>query len=161
VSDRPAAMFGSYVDAKWMRGLKVMRVMIDVPIERSNEFLEMFGAPSGTDPVPVAIARLVAEPSGPKPAPEGPKPQEPRTYTRSQIAALKIKDRNFQDWLEGEYLEVWGKEDAHDYSTEQLTDAVLKSVLGIKSKRELDFEGSPAAINFDRIITSFDYRGQV
>ena len=54
--DKAAVMRGVYVDCKFMPGLKSARISIDLPIEHSNEFLRMFGAPDRASPVAVAIA---------------------------------------------------------------------------------------------------------
>lgn len=165
--DKPAAFFGSYVDAKFMRGLRVMRVSVDVPIEDSNAFLAAFGAPNGTDPVPVGIARLKEEPlkrleeNGPDsvgtplgtPHARAEGQDRPRTYSRSQIAHLKCQDKEFQSWMERQYSYV----PSIGYSREGAADSMLKQLLDISSKKELDQPG-PKAEAFDRLMTDFDTR---
>ncbi len=149
---KPAVMQGSYVDLRFMPGLKVARVSIDIPIEHSNEFLRMFGAPDRASPVWCAVARLAtpAEPSGAQ-APERSEPK--REYTRSQLAAIKCQDPVFASWII--------RLDAPPYNAPARTaDTALKSWLGIGSKRELDSNPEKAA-NFDKLLASFDYRDRV
>ena len=49
---------GCYSDMKFMRGYKVARISVDIPLEYASKFIEAFGAPDGVNPVRVAIARL-------------------------------------------------------------------------------------------------------
>lgn len=179
--DRPAAFFGSYVDAKFMRGLKVMRVSVDVPIEKSGEFIELFGVPDSVSPVPVALARLNPEAltrreeNGPDtsvaselaapprsefgPHAEPAKDQDkPRTYTRANLAAIKCDDETFQDWL---ILHYGITADRISKEPRQIVaDRLLKEVCGISSKKELDVPGAAQAA-FDKLLATYDYRDQV
>ncbi len=157
------------MDAKFMPGLKVMRLSIDIPIEHSNEFLRMFGAPDRASPVWCAVARL-ATPAGPLPsgarAPERSEPEaKPRTpfreLPRSQQAALRCGDDEFQLWIATKYHAAW---DSHYYGGQhtrtglEAADLTLKEVLAIKSKRELDTDHTAAA-RWDALLTDFDTRG--
>ena len=81
------------------------------------------------------------------------KQEERKPYTRSQIAALKIRDPEFQLWL-GVPMQM------SDTGREESADARLKHRLGINSKRELDTPG-PAAEAWDKLETSFRFRDQV
>lgn len=171
---KPAAFFGSYVDAKFMRGLKVTRVMIDIPIESTNAFLTAFGAPDGVNPVPVAIARLIEgayapDENGPGNRSESSRPNDsmrdsakdqdkPRTYTRSQMAAIKCQDRDFKAWLAKQFPSAYvGKGFGGDNAA---CEFALKELLGIQSKKELDSNPEKAA-DFDRMLATFDVRDLV
>lgn len=159
---KPAAFYGSFVDAKFMRGLKVMRVFVDIPIEKSNEFLQAFGAPDGANPAPCAIARLNGAPVPEKAEPAA-EPERStggavaRTYTNSQRAALKCRDRDFQKWIGDLCFKTLGKQtcggDPYDAA-----DQNLKDVLGIYSKTELDGDKSP---QWFALLTDFDMRNIV
>jgi hypothetical protein len=177
---------GDYVDLKFLPGLKSARVFVDIPIEHSNEFLKMFEAPDRANPVKVIIARYVtpaAEQSLsdvsrdtdelrsdapvvgavrtlPDSAVED--RNKPRTFTKSQKAALKLRDYGFCDWLYNQYrplvieLERAGTiEEGGSYADN--ADTVLKNVLGVNSKTELDQDG-PKAESFEKLLTSFDCR---
>lgn len=148
--NKPAIMQATYVDAKFMPGLKVMRIALDLPIERSNEFLAMFGAPDRASPVWCAVARL--QPA--EPLAEGaqaPERSEPKPYKRSQIAYLKFRDGEFIKWFSQTHLKGVGVDRTNGYEPH------IKKFLGIESKSELDVPG-PAAEAFDRLLTSFEYR---
>lgn len=160
--NKPAAIEGLYVDAKFMRGYKVTRLSIDIPLEYSEEFFRMFGTPNGPDPVRVVLARMATPPaeplsSAPQGAPEGPTPEK-RERKRSEIAALKCKDQSFQNWLcmdvKPQFGRVWTDP---SMTFEEMTDSVLKEHLGIQSKKELDTDPFKAA-EWDKLITSFEVR---
>lgn len=181
--DKPAVIEGCYVDLKFMPGIKCARVSIDIPIEHSNAFLKMFDAPDRANPVPVAVARLatstaeqsssglsrstengpgksaLAEPGVAIAEAQG--QDKPRTYSRSQIAAMKCQDGDFQRWIidPEEYGYLW-KSDADAKQWDVCADFWLKEKLGIKSKTELDTSPEKAEA-FDRMLTSFDHRNQV
>lgn len=79
---------------------------------------------------------------------------KPRTY-RSNTAAMRVKDRAFQEWF-------WGMLDKTQHELRWLKDSIstdegLQTYLGISSKRELDVPG-PKAEAFDKLITTFDNR---
>ena len=80
----------------------------------------------------------------------------PITYTRSQRAALKVKTPEFVEWLAENYdHEI----DVAHWLEDDFGDALLKEVLGITSKRELDTMPNKAS-EWDKIEASFTYRNQ-
>ncbi len=162
VMTKPAATMGDYIDAKFMRGLKVTRLSIDIPIEESEQFFKMFGTPNGADPVKVVIARLApptAEPlSSGAPAPSTPPNVTPlkdtRTYSRSQMAAILCDDPAFQGWASTLPHNV---ERRQHFDNSDFTRAILLEVLGITSRKELDTLPHKGEL-WDRIKTDFDVR---
>lgn len=82
---------------------------------------------------------------------------KPITYTRSQRAALKLKTPQFVEWLAENYdHEVEPRAFLDDAN---FGDALLKEVLGITSKSELDTMPNKAS-EWDTIEASFTYRNQ-
>lgn len=182
MNDKPAVIQGTYTDMKFMPGLKVARVSIEFPIERSNEFIQMFGTPDRSNPVWCVLARLqdgayapnenagLAKPvdAADTKSAEGsslddgsnPSASTKREYTRSQVAALKCRDHEFRGWI----LERYQKEASDAFivarDTDDYVDLVLKTVLNISSKKELDPEG-PKAEAFKRLLTDYDLRNTV
>jgi len=160
---KPAVMQGVYVDCKFMAGFKVARISIDIPIEHSNEFLRMFGAPDRANPVHVVVARMDVEalkaPTVPEKAAE-PAPVEKAKakrfdeLERSQQAALKCQDLKFQHWV-GVVGPLRGTDEGADEA-----DLLLKRKLGIASKKELDTSAAKA-IAWDALLCDFDVRNQV
>ena len=186
---KPAAFMGVYTDLKFLSGLKVARITLEIPIERSEEFIGMFGAPNKADPAWCAIARMTTgayAPEGNGSAGREPEPlatsttapdragathaetaktqDKPRTYTRSQKAALKCHDKDFQLWLAVKYAAIFDRHFyAHadnDQASPDACDLTLKEALGITSKRELDTDGHKAAA-WDALITDFELRDVV
>jgi hypothetical protein len=161
---KPAVMQGVYVDCKFMAGFKVARISIDIPIEHSNEFLRMFGAPDRANPVAVAIARLDVEalnaPTVPEKAVEPAPVEEPkrkrslREYPRSQQAGMKCDgDIDFRRWIIGGVVPVV-------HLTADRANSALKARLGIESKTELDSNAERGEA-WDRMLTSYENRHMV
>jgi hypothetical protein len=153
---KPAAFLGTYVDLKFLSGLKVARVTLEIPIERSQEFIGMFGTPNKADPAWCALARInvaaLNAPSVPEKAVE-PAKVEKAAPKRSSLAAMLCKNsEGFQAWLVDTY---WtGKEDIGDY------DGLLKRALGITSKTEIDNNPDKAEA-WERMLTTFKHRHTV
>jgi hypothetical protein len=168
MSDKPAVMQGVYVDCKFMPGLKSARISIDLPIEHSNEFLRMFGAPDRANPVAVAIARLDVEalkaPTVPEKAAE-PAPVEKaeseRSKSRTQAAGRMVKEEAFQIWLAETFPEIWDRYYIDgDALSPEAANLTLKEALGVLSKKELDSNPAKGAA-WDQIVTSYKYRNLV
>ena len=142
---------------------KQLQITVEVAAEFSDAALKMLGVvdPSGTQWF--ALTRLVdaplgAEGNGPdtalpvgvthEAAVEGQdRPQ--RTSTRSQKAAFRLTKKDFCAWLVDTY---WtGKEEVGDY------DGLLKRVLGIGSKTELDTNPEKAKA-WEQLMTDFYMR---
>lgn len=163
--NKPAAFLGTYVDLKFLSGLKVARVTLEIPIERSQEFIGMFGTPNKADPAWCALARIdvaaLNAPTVPEKAVEPAKAEKAETK-RSSRAYLMLRDVAFRDWLASKYLRAWRDENAKqpDVPAEYIADAVLKSALAIESKSKLDTDPEAAA-RFDALRTDFELRDLV
>lgn len=185
---RPAAFLGDYVDCRFLPGLKLARISIEIPIEEANAFLSAFGAPDKASPVKVGIARLnegaltrleyppEAEPPTESPQSAGGKARAaaltPERRTEIAKAAAderwgnepRVHTRSQVAFLKTgerafqEWLGVPMNEDADVREAE--CDHRLKMKLCITSKSELDQEG-PKALAFDRLLTDFSVRGIV
>lgn len=162
---KPAAFLGTYTDLKFLSGLKVARVTLEIPIERSQEFIGMFGTPNKADPAWCAIARMDVEalkaPTVPE-KPAEPAPVEKAKAKRSNLAAIMCKENEaFQMWLADLYPSRWDRHyNPLDRTSADAADLTLKEVLGIQSKAELD-TNPEAAARFDEIRTSFEVRSLV
>lgn len=163
--DQPAAFEADYYNFEYKKGLKVCRLIFEVPYEHAGLVRNVLGDPPGPgDQVRVAIARLVTPPAEPLPAPKrGEAPEPSRSpKSRSQMAAILCGDPGFQAWLrETTQQAVWM--DAAEYvggDNSKTADIVFKWALGITSKKELDTPG-PKAEAWDRLEASFRFREQV
>lgn len=168
---KPAVISGVYVDCKFMPGLKSARIAIDIPIEHSNEFLRMFGAPDRANPVAVAIARLdvgaLNAPSVPEKAVEPAKAEKAESdgsKSRTQAAGRMVKEEAFQIWLAETYPDVWDRHYLYEMGdgnpTPLAADLTLKEALGISSKKELDANPAKGEA-WERMLTTFKHRHTV
>lgn len=182
---RPAIIAGVYTDARFYAGLKVLRVSIEVPIEKAQEFFSAFGTPDKANPVSVVLARMQEGLGGPEES--GPDSREPeslttsttaersvsaphaepakdqdksRTLKRSNRAALLCKHRDFWRWLMDTYPKEWNAVYEDKQTNEEAAGKTLKRLLCIRSRADLDTDES-AAEAWDRLETSFMHRGQV
>lgn len=139
----PAAIMGSLVDAKNVNAHKCVRLSIDVPSEHAAMVLAAFGWPTMADPIPVAIARLTAEPERQPAAIENPT----TTTTYAQQAGIMAQEPAFVRFLSERGLFPAGDdEDAAE---------AIRQHCGVKSRRDL-IRGTPAGNRFRDL--QLDYR---
>lgn len=159
-----AVISADYYNFEYKKGLKVCRLTFEVPYEHAKLVRDVLGDPPlPGEQVKVAIARIVmsAEPTGAQ-APRSPSevPPEKRTYTRSQMAALKCQDKDFQAWLIKEYPDIWADSTWGTVAVEGIVNNAIKTILGITSKTELDSNPLKAAA-LDRLLTTFTHRDNI
>lgn len=58
-ADELLAAKGDYCGLKFVQGRKVAQVIIEIPIEHANAFVNAFGTPDSANPVKVALARMM------------------------------------------------------------------------------------------------------
>lgn len=174
MSDKPAVFTADYYNFEYKKGLKVCRLVFEVPYENAKVVRDVLGDPPlPGEQVQVAIARLspVAEQSSlsglsraPNTEPDSPPPVGPsesgglgsgarrsfKDMPRSQQAAIKLQDEKFVNWLASEYGNV--------FPMWEHPDDLLKKALGILSKKDLDTFQHKGE-RFDALLTSFDMRG--
>lgn len=95
----PAAIQAQLVDVRNVSSHKCVRLEIHVPAEQAGDVMAAFGWPTMADPVPVALARLIAEHA--KPEAEGPRTNR-RMFSDMplpQQAALRCQEPQFQEFL--------------------------------------------------------------
>lgn len=167
----PAVFSADYYNFEYKKGLKVCRLVFEVPYEHAGLVRDVLGDPPlGGAQVRVAIARLKdapsgAEESGPGGAPdkyhphaESAKDQDSRrtfsSLPKSQQAALKLADGAFSNWLVNQYCARFriGPDDVVP-----IDDGQLKRILNICSKKELDID-EDAGKRWLALLTDFDTR---
>ena len=139
-----AAISAQLVDMRNVGAHKSLKLTLHVPEEQALKAIEVFGWPTGVNPVPVALARLVkpAEESAHKPPPARPQPEQagaPR-YNLSQRAALLCKEPLYH-----RFCEMPGEEAAA---------AWLRRACNVQSRSEITME-SLAATKFERIYSRY------
>lgn len=165
----PAVISAYYTHAEFKPGLKVCRLVFEIPQEKRKEFFDAFGYPDPANPIPVAIARLntSAEPTAPlEESAEDTKDSERVPFharKRASQCAIKCRDEAFGIWIAETYPEIFDKHYITGNNGNNLTpeaaDLTVKEVLGIKSKTELDSDPAKADA-WDKMLASFDYRGR-
>lgn len=127
-----SAFAGTYSDLRFVKSRKVAQVVIELPIEQANRFLQAFGVPDPSKESWVAIARLNHAPV--EDEEEAVQPEKPRRQwddlRPSARAAILCGETAFLV-----FLKVKTKEEA---------DAKIKQHCGISSKRELDQDETKA-----------------
>lgn len=125
----PAAIQAQLVDVRNVSSHKCVRLEIHVPAEQAGDVMAAFGWPTMADPVPVALARLIAEHV--KPEPEGPRTNR-RMFSDmplAQQAALRCQEPEFQRFLQECHPSRWALEnDAAE---------AVRSLCGVKSRSDI------------------------
>lgn len=130
-----AIISGTFADLKTVKSRSVVQMIVEVPIERGEEVVKMFGFPQPGSEVSVAVARLAVE--------KEPEPEKPRqqwdNMSRAQQAGILCADAEF--W---KYMRVENEADAIQAVYDQC---------GVTSRRNLDMAG-PSVV-WDRLVSSF------
>jgi len=165
----PPAIAGVYADLRQVKSRGVWQLVIDVPAEKVEGMVELFGMPRQDEPTWLGIARLKVSPealdqAAPDHAATGSTPAEPKqpvasgetkerrpfhTLPLPQQVALRCADRAFQAWVamqEGASADVSGEDLAARY---------VRYACGVDS-RALILPGSVAADKWARVLNSFE-----
>ena len=139
-----SAFAGAYSDLKFVKSRQVAQVVIEIPIEDANRFLEAFGAPNPAREQWMAIAPLIGRPREREEDVATKEPQARRQWSDmrpSARAALMCKETAF--WA---FLKV---------KNEQEATAKLKRHCAIESRRELDADETKLMM-FNTIESKFN-----
>ncbi len=119
---KKAIMDADYCDLRFVRGRKVVQIVLEIPIEAGAEFIEIFGTPLPDRNVPVAIARLV----GKEASHDNLKDQLVESVTqtkpwsdlsRTQQAGITCNEKGFWTFLRETYPEFYQISNAADAAT--------------------------------------------
>jgi hypothetical protein len=149
MTGKPAAISASLVDVRNIATHKVVRLEIHVPAEQAQMVIDAFGWPTGVDPVPVAIARLVAEKSAsdaPKPVGE---PKERRRFVELSLAAqagLRCNEKAFWKFLHDEM--------SYDIDSEAEAAEAVRDICGVESRAAIR-DGEPSGKRWDRLNADY------
>lgn len=135
-------MSGTYSDFKIVKSRSVIQVIVEIPIEQGDAFIDMFGIPKPGEEVWVAVAELNRAAVG---------PAEPTEASRAiQQAGIICNSERFGTWLRDHR----NMEGVNPQDPATIANA-LRSILGIKSRTE--FNHSPELIeSFNRLKGEFD-----
>lgn len=134
-----SVMQGDYCDLRFIKGRKVIQVVLEFPIEAGSQFVSMFGTPDPSKTVPVAIARL--DPNA-KPERKGGKLAQKAGILCSEGAFITfLAEHHFKKTLE--------TVDPFDPAV------VVRNVCGVYSRADLDHDPE-AARKFQDLVASFE-----
>lgn len=63
MNERAAILEATYCDLRFVKGRKQCQIVLEIPTERAQAFVSMFGTPNPADPAWVALARLNSHPT--------------------------------------------------------------------------------------------------
>lgn len=126
---------GDYVDLRFIKGRKVAQIVVEIPIEAADAFLDAFKAPQSDKSVPVAIARL--EPSALKQQLQQSVEMERKKGGKlAQQAGILCNEPRFMTFL-SETGALLPAENAPEY---------LRRQCGVKTRADLDHDGNAAEV---------------
>lgn len=131
------AIEATYADLKIVKTRQVMQVILEVPLEKGKQVVDLLGIPDPSKEVWVAIAKLSAIKEG---------AEEKKSWNDlkpSQRCGIMCKDTEFQKW----FTEKHGSFVAEDTkgAVEPFNDSI-RDYLGIISRLLLDTHTGPAII---------------
>lgn len=144
-----AAIQGDFVDLRFVKGRKVIQIIIECPIEAGGAVVSAFGTPNPSITIPVVLARL----NGTLREVEPERIAAPKT-TRltkggklSREAAMLCQAGSFWKFMEEQAM---GKAENADKAAD-----LLKAECNIESRAELDHDADAAA-RYRQIKSSYD-----
>lgn len=156
----PAVIAATFSDWRPVKSRKVLQLIFEVPVEKTELVLNTLGAPMPHEDNWCAIAvlteearSLMAKPGAHNAHDAGSNPAAPTKrrfdeMSRAQQAGLMCADKQFRRWLYSVELELW-RHCGGDAA------AVVRSLCNVKSRSELDSSDVGKAV-WDQIMT--DYR---
>lgn len=161
---KPAVIRAEFTDYRPVKTRKTVILSFEIPAEEQGAAFAALGYPVSGTSIWCAIARLqegAGAPGVPEKAVEPARVEKAKPLrSPSQIAALKCHEHTFQEWLFETMGHLHTQEPTAFLTDEDYADAILKEVLGITSKRELDTMLHKAEA-WNKLLTSFEYRNQV
>lgn len=158
------AIDGVFADLRQVKSRGIWQVLIEVPYEKAEKLVDLFGLPRQDEPTWLAIARLKnppgangsaaiqasAAPAGHPPPPErsavpgGAK----RERTLPEKVGMRCAEKRFQEWLVESGCAV-------SWASEEQAAFYVRSVCGVKSRKEIVPENVVAAKTWLALETRF------
>lgn len=149
----PAAMQADYCDLRFVKGRKVIQVVLELPIEAGAQFVSMFGTPDPSKTVPVALARI--DPNA-KPAPEPAK--ERRKWDElsiAQRAGIKCSEKRFQVFVGEQMAKTRSAGFRQDLVAEDDAAWFVRTYCGVNSRANIE-KDAEATRKFHDLMISYD-----
>jgi hypothetical protein len=143
----PAAIQGDYTDLRFVKGRKVIQVVIELPIEAGEAFVKAFGTPNPATGTPVALARIVPESERKKESAVVERPgRRWNELSRAQQAGIACNEKGFWTFL---YEKGWNVSEA-DHAAE-----AVRTICAVDTRSRLDVETSGAGKVWDKLYSEY------
>ena len=147
--NKPRAISAQLVDIRNLGTQKCVKMTIHVPQEQALELTKLFGWPTTTDPVPVALARLIEEPPA-----ERPKREWHELKPSAQIS-IRCGETAFRAFLAETFPDAWSRlED--DWSPIEKAIVFVREHCGVTSRAYINLDNPQALDAWQRL--EWDYR---
>lgn len=147
MTDAPRAIDGDYADFKIIRTRNTVQIVVEVPLERGDDVVKLFGLPNPGKPQRVALALLV------QPQPETPASPVQLDSRRkwpdmklAQQAGIRCSEPAFHKYLQ---------ENGHPCADADAAAVNVRLICGIHSRAELDTNPS-AGRKWRELDAAFD-----
>lgn len=132
----PAAMQADYTDLRFVKGRKVIQVVLELPIEAGAQFVSVFGTPNPATSVPVAIARINGNAK-----PEAPAEKTKRPWGElsiAQQAGILCGEKRFQVFVGEQMAKTRGAGFRQDLVSVDDAAWYVRSVCGVNSRAHIE-----------------------
>lgn len=126
------AISAQLVDIRNVGTHKVVKLTLHAPEEQAMKIMEMFGWPTGVNPVPVAIARL-----NPLPKPDQSVGVPAGRKSPAQIAGYLCTLPAFHKFLQEGFTTQWRENYAADASNEEIAAGCVRDLCTVASRSEI------------------------
>lgn len=152
----PSVIAGVYADLRQVKSRGVWQLVLDIPAEKVEGMVELFGMPRQDEPTWLAVARLKVSPGpvhavhgvaaeGNPPLPSTVPGESKRERTLPEKVGMRCNDKRFQEWLYSKGR-VTGDADGAAYW--------VRSECGVKSRSEI-LPGTEAAAAWLKLETQY------
>ena len=153
MSEDSAVIWGTFSDLKTVKTRSVVQMIIEVPIERGKQVVEVFGFPQPGAEIPVAVARLYDKGDDEESLP----PEEPKRPSerwadipRVKRAGILCSDEAFQKWAR-----VQGKKHGFEWVVDKIgARGFVLTECGVDRRRDLD-NSLESRTAFDKMVERY------
>ena len=130
----------TYSDFRIIRTRSTAQIVLEIPLEQAQDFIDRFGIPIPGNEIHVAIARLVKQSEPEKTEPNNERSERAKEayrnmpeWEQARVRAVQLcKDRNFQNWA----LKLSAGKSRFS-SPEEHARQIILGFCSIKSRREI------------------------
>jgi len=149
----PAIISGDFSTFRHVQGRKVLQLVIEIPAEQAASVFSTFGYPGSGNPIPVAVAKLVAPIAKPEPT------KERRAFTDmpyAQQAAIRCQEPAFQQYVKAQAPTAWDSMSRRGStaSASEIAAQLVRDWCRVESRADI-VKGTQAGENWEHIEAAF------